>query len=194
MVKRVLLVLFLMSLSSAAFAGLIRVGEPPCTGSDQIITTLDNGFSFTPLNPNPSNGDQGTFGFCNETGQGLTSLVVGIRTTLTPSQVSCDSGPFEICYAFTYGADPGDLFIAFTYNPLLPGPPPPAPVPNNDEFTISLSCEVGDVCLNPWPTTPFEGSAGVNNNPANLPHVPEPASLVLLGSGIAAGMLRRKMR
>jgi len=212
--RKVLLLLFLISLTAAASATRIQISEPQCQPGDTDVTQLSNGFSVTPVNGG------GTFSFCNDTGQDWTTLLIALRTTVTADQIDCSTSAFESCTKTTNPNVPGVVYAFFsgvTSNnnnrhsrnddgeedddaecPVESGGGNFPGVPNHCEFIVDMNCGANCTAPPDWPkgTVGF-GYANEPDDPANFPippAVPEPASLVLVSSGIAAAIVNRKRR
>jgi hypothetical protein len=145
------------------------------------------------------------FSFCNNSGQSWTNLVIAIHTdpSITSADVTCPSySPgtdpnntadlaFSTCIVFN--PSPGNLDIVLEGTLNFGMPPVFLGIPNGDEFVIDFNCPKGD-CAGPedWPLgTVAEGFP--NFNPSDpLPTVPEPASLMLLASGLAVVWRRKR--
>ena len=209
-----MLLLFVLTLGIAASATKIQISEPLCQPGDTVVTNLFQGFTVTPVNGG------GTFAFCNDTGEDWTTLLIALRTPLTPDQIDCSSSAFESCTKSTNGDVPGVVYAFFsgvTTTPALnfgktnnknddsgdddgggdddhsqfPG------VPDGHEFIVDMNCVNG--CSGPpdWPkgTVGF-GYGNQPNDPGNfpVPPVPEPASLALVVAGIGAVITRTKLQ
>jgi hypothetical protein len=198
-----MMLLCVLALTAAASATRIQVSEPACNPNDVSIgaTALQNGFNAI----GPINGG-GSFSFCNNTGQSWTNLVIAIHTdpSITQQDVTCpgynpQTDPnnmaglaFSTCVI--YNPSPGNLDIVLEGVLDFAGMPPVFPgIPNGDEFTIDFNCDKGE-CVGPqdWPTdTVAEGFPNYNLTDP-LPTVPEPASILLLGSGLVMAWKRKK--
>src|SRR6202795_3814796 len=108
MVRRFVLLLFLISLTVAASATRIQISEPQCQPGDTDVTQMSNGFSITPINGG------GTFGFCNHTGQDWAALLIALRTTVGPDQIDCSTSAFESCTKTTNPNVPGVVYAFFS--------------------------------------------------------------------------------
>ncbi len=195
MARRLLLLFFVLALTVAASATRIQISEPPCTPNDTDVpaSAINNFGPFVPINGG------GQFGFCNKTGQDWTSILIAIRTSLDISQIECVPGAFLACIKSTTPAAPGVDYLYFLGTP---GNPqfgiPFFGVKNNERFTVNLDCAPGDICLDPplWPDDTV--IYGYGNIPITAPFpippasTPEPATLALLSTGLAAGIWRRK--
>lgn len=195
MARRALLVFFVLALTVAASATRIQISEPACNShSPNPVYSVNDGFSIVPT----SVGQTETF--CNLTGQDWTSLLLTINETdvpaadrLTASEVLCGGKAFAYCQVTENSDD--TMLYAFWAGVIAPyGPPINFPgfpgVPNDHSFTVDLQCSSTAPCG----STPLTWPTGIIiTGSANTP-TPEPASLVLLGSGIAAGLFRRKYR
>jgi hypothetical protein len=181
---------------SVASASRIQISEPQCTPGDiDVPPSPDNSFGFIPVNGG------GVFGFCNQTGQDWTSLLIAVRTTVSINNIVCDpSNAFAACFKATDPQAPGVDYLFFLGTAGRPPIFPFVGVRNNERFTIDLNCNPGDICSTPpdWPDgTEFFGYGNFNlDNPLPIPpsSTPEPASLTLLGAGIAAAFWRKKAR
>lgn len=198
MARRVLLFLFVVTLSSAAFAGRIQISDPTCVSGDTDVTQFQNGFSFIAVTPD-GNGNQGNPSFCNKTGQALSQILIAVPVSLDVNNYTCDPGIFKLCEIDNNSTNPsvptGQTYISFASGIF---PNPAYELPKDNRFTVDLTCTiVGANCSFPWPTVKYygsEGTPGINGGQAPNPIVPtpEPASLALLGSGVAALLIRRK--
>jgi hypothetical protein len=205
MAKRLLLLMCVLALTAAASATRIQVSEPACNPNDVSIgaTALQNGFSTI----GPINGG-GSFSFCNNTGQSWTDLVIAIHTipSITKNDVTCPSYNMQtdpnntagLAFAacVVYNPSPGNLDVVLegvlnfgNMPPVFPG------IPNGSEFTIDFNCnQDNQTCLGPqdWPPgTVAEGFPNFNPN-GTLPTIPEPASVVLLATGLAVVWRRKR--
>jgi hypothetical protein len=183
-----------------AHAGRIEISEPECQAGDIVLHPEDlTGFVFAPVDGG------GQIRYCNQTGEDWTKLTIAIRTSAPASSVICPSASpsdpsndahlaFSTCQVFATGPEPNTLYVrlfgTIAPDPLFPGDNGFLGVPIGEEFTIKLDCVEGDEFCTPWPADTFMVAAANGR----LPHVPEPASLALLGSGLAAAIIRRKVR
>ena len=211
MARRVLLLLFVVALSvAAAHASRVVVQEPLCgTDPNEIVVkpiALTDGFDAI----GPINGG-GSFTFCNDTGVNWTTLVLAIYApTITPDDVVCPSfSPtgdptnsahlaFSTCIVESDYPNNIDITLFGTTPPSRTRPPVFPGIPNGYEFTINFNCtdaqsDTGQCGPDPnkknWP----DGSHSLGLPNGNVPpQLPEPSSLLLLGSGLAALISRRK--
>jgi len=211
MARRLLLLFFVLALSAAASATRISISEPPCDPNTDPNTigpsALQEGFD--PLGPVDGGG---SFTFCNGTGVQLNSMLVEIDTpTVIPlSEIDCPSGsptsnPLELaffgCALATDPSDPTRIYADF-FGVLSPPFASYPGVPVNSSFTIDFNCTEQDNdgnCLTfpdniMWPDGTTTHVLVSNSQMINLPSVPEPTSMILLGSGLTAVWYRRKRR
>jgi PEP-CTERM motif len=203
MAKRLVLLFFVLALTVAASATKIQVSEPICNPATDPNTigpaALQNGFNAI----GPINGG-GSFTFCNGTGESWTNLIIAIKTdpSITPADVTCPSfdpghdpnntAQLAFIACQVKSPSPGNLDVLLFGTINVPGFPIFPGVPDSHSFTIDFSCPNG-ACAGPplWPEgTVSRGFPDFKSD--QLPTVPEPASLVLLGSGVLAVIARRK--
>jgi hypothetical protein len=198
MTRCVLAIFFALSLGTLlAHAGpVIEISEPPCTSTDTLVTSLNNGFQFSPINGG------GVFGFCNETDTNWTRLLLAISTSVTDT-VTCIPGAFLSCASFTDPNHPGFIYVFFdgVSAGLPPFVPPHPGVPDGSRFEVNLDCQNVRGCT-PVPdgtgawtgdTIGFGYANFDPNDPLPTPSpVPEPATLGLVSAGVAVGFFRRK--
>jgi hypothetical protein len=183
---------------SIASASRIQISEPQCQPGDTDVfaSPLNN---FGPIQPVNGGGE---FGFCNRTGQDWTSILIAVQTTVPLANIVCDpSNAFLACLKATSPDVPNLDYLYFVG--LAENPPFPfVGIRNNERFTISLDCDPSAPggCSTPpdWPEgTTFWGYGNFPLGQQPLPNplsTPEPASLALLGAGIAAVLWRKKAR
>jgi hypothetical protein len=204
MVRRLLLLMCVLALTAAASATRIQVSEPACTPNDISIgaTALQNGFNAI----GPINGG-GSFSFCNNTGQSWTDLVIAIHTdpSITSGDVTCpmyspqtdpnNTAGLAFSTCIVYNPSPGNLDVVLFGTANVGMPPVFLGIPNGDEFTIDFNCDLDEgQCQSPqdWPPgTVAEGFPNYNLT-TTLPTVPEPASIMLLATGLAVVWRRRR--
>ncbi|HUN88378.1 MAG TPA: PEP-CTERM sorting domain-containing protein [Terriglobales bacterium] len=210
MARRLFLLFLLVAMAAAAHASKVVVQEPACDSSAIVIdaSALTNGFN--PIGPVDGGG---SYSFCNETGVDWSSLllVFEVGNELTPADVVCPSYDpihdpgntaglaFSTCVVKSVYSDNIDVELFGTTNPQW-GPPVFPGIANGSEFTIDFNCDVDATESNPNPCGPpgkeewpaDTKSLGLPDFNGNIPHLPEPSSLLLLGSGLAAMILRRK--
>lgn len=201
MSKRIVaLFLFVIVGTLLAHAGRIEISEPQCQEGDIVLNPGDlTGFVFAPIDGG------GTLSYCNNTGVDWTKLTIAISTTAPVSDIICPSASpndpfntaglaFSTCQILPNGPQPGIIYVrlfgVIAPDPSFPGDNGFLGVPNGEQFTIHLNCEEGDEFCVPWPAGTFMVAAANNN----FPTVPEPASLALLGSGLVAGIIQRKVK
>ncbi len=198
MARRLLVLLFVVGLTTLASATKIQTSDPTCSG--------------TPIGPGDpitfnATGGGGIFTFCNETGTDWKNLLVGIATTIPPDNIDCVTTDFKACQLYT--TDAPNTVYAFFYGTCVSTPslkcrPQDTPgVLNNHSLTINLNCNSTDC----GPNTPFyppDWSPGThgnvtpnvptdsNGNPTTFPPVPEPAAASLLITGLGAAFFRRR--
>jgi hypothetical protein len=208
MVRRFLLLMCVLALTAAASATRIQVSEPACNPNDISVgaTALQNGFNTI----GPVNGG-GSFSFCNNTGQSWTNLVIAIHTdpSITQADVTCpsynqqtdptNSAHLAFLSCVVFNPSPGNLDVVLQGTLNFGNMPPVFPgIPNGSEFTIDFNCPVSDSgiqeCNGPQDWPPGTISEGFPNfDPTKtLPTVPEPASVVLLATGLAVVWRRKR--
>ncbi len=193
MARRVLLLLCVLGLAAVASATKIQTSDPTCTGTpifdgDTISFTVQDG--------------GGVFSFCNETSSNWTNLLVALSTTIPVGQIDCETTNFKSCQLYT--TDQPNAVYAFFSGVCenVAACTKYTGVPIGGELTIDMNC-TGDTCAPGSPFFPPDWNPGTggtvytdvptdgNGNPKQFPPVPEPASLVLVGTGLAAGIVKR---
>ncbi|MGZ4816392.1 MAG: PEP-CTERM sorting domain-containing protein [Terriglobales bacterium] len=197
MARKLLLLLFvLLGITAVASATKVSVGDPGCNPNDQIIHDGDKIF-FHVVDGG------GTFGFCNETSSDWHTLLVGIATTIPIEDITCNvaNNVFLPCKLYTTD-EPNVVYAWFqtcdNINVPCDGTHPGIVI--DDQLILDLNCK-DENCKPPfdWPND-THGQSFYNiptdgqGNPLYFPPVPEPATLTLVGVGIAAGFFRRRWR
>ena len=198
MARRLLLLAFILGITVAASATKIQTSDPTCDKTSSI--TMGSSFSFSAL-PN----GQGVFCFFNNTTANWNTLLVAIQTQVQrfapdgePQQIDCSSSAFDGCVLYQ-----GDgVIYAYFPNPCL-GIKGCAPkvtgIKVGGELFIDLNCNDGGTCAGDPSWGPGAGVTTFINPTAGpngpiLPHVPEPTTFALLGSGLGAVYLKRRRR
>jgi hypothetical protein len=151
----------------------IDISDPPCIeGCPPGV-----GLTFT-FSANASGG--GIVSFTNISGQTWTSLLITTGSTpffVDPGSIVCTTNAFVNCVPQNLGGGTTAIYLSGT-NEFFHG------IPNLDVFTINLN-----------DSDSSSGSWGANRSfaaAANVP-VPEPATLILLGAGLGAIVVHRKI-
>ena len=201
MARRLLVLLFVLGLTTLASATKIQTSDPACNSGD---TDIFNGQTIT-FNADSSGG--GTFGFCNKTSSTWTTLLVAIETNISPDDILADPGnAFEGAQIYTTST-PDLVYVYFfgtctnkpgkTCHPQKPG------VLFDNEMTISLDCPTASACPAPQHWAPGTPGFGYPNIPPNsdgdpstfpIPPVPEPATATLLITGLGAVYFKKRRR
>jgi hypothetical protein len=201
----------LFSLRAHAGSPTIGLGDPDCNSWNEDLGPLffigeSGSFTFA----SNTNGG-GYFGFCNQSGDGWTTVDIKfLTTTFTPEDIICQSSVFQNCDK-TLNDGVLDLFF---YNPQTESHGDSGGIPNNHLMTINLNdptpsevsaltSEAVDQCVpdhntdcngntGSWPGQQFYGQG---NGQAVIPsNVPEPGSILLVSSGLMALWRFRRRR
>jgi hypothetical protein len=189
-VRRLVVFLPLLLLASAIMARADRIplsgipdpdidiSDPPCS----VECPPGVGLTFT-FSADADGG--GIISLQNVSGQTWTSLLITTGSTpffVDPSSILCLTNAFVSCVPLNLGGGTIGIFLSGTNNSgtnnFFHG------IPNLDAFTINLNDFVGD---------PTAGSWGANRSFAAIANMPEPATLTLVGVGLAALVVTRKL-
>jgi len=148
------------------------ISDPPCS----VECPPGVGLKFT-FSADADGG--GIISLQNVSGQAWTSLLITTGSSpffVDPGSILCRTNAFVSCVPLNLGGGTTGIFFSGT-DSFFHG------IPNLDAFTINLNDFVGDSTTGSW---------GANRPFAGLASTPEPATLALVGVGLATLVVTRK--